>query len=209
MSSVKYVGLDVHKETISAVVLDGEGRLVMQSVLATNARAILDFVQGLRGVIQITFEESTHSAWLYGLLAGRAERVLVCNPRRNALLKEGNKSDAIDAGKLADLLRGNLLKPVYHADHGLAMVQQLGRSYMALTEDTTRVMGRIKAIYRGQGVANAGKKTVRTTASGELAGATGRAGNAAAGRKTLSGNGYFTGPAARGSAGADRREPQA
>lgn len=158
MNSVKYVGLDVHKDTISAAVLDSEGRLVMQSVLATSAQPVLDFIQGLRGVIHITFEESTHSAWLHGLLAGRVARVVVCNPRSNALLKTGSKNDAIDAGKLADLLRGNLLKAVYHADHGLAMVQQLGRSYAALTEDTTRVMGRIKAIYRGQAVASAGKK---------------------------------------------------
>jgi hypothetical protein len=33
----------------------------------------------------------------------------VCNPRKNALLKDGDKSDRIDAGKLADLLRGNQL----------------------------------------------------------------------------------------------------
>jgi transposase len=158
MESVRYVGLDVHKDTITAAVLNGEGRLVMQSVLATNARAILDFVQGLRGTIHITFEESTHSAWLYGLLAGRAARVVVCDPRKNSLLKSGSKSDAIDAGKLADLLRANLVKAVYHADNGLAMMQQLGRSYMALTEDTTRVMGRLKAIYRGQAVASRGKK---------------------------------------------------
>jgi transposase len=158
MESVRYVGLDVHKDTITAAVLDTEGRLVMQSVLATNARAILDFVQGLRGAVHVTFEESTHSVWLYGLLAGRAERVVVCDPRKNALLKSGSKSDAIDAGKLAELLRGNLLKAVYHADNGLAVVQQLGRSYAALTEDTARVMGRLKAIYRGQAVPSAGRK---------------------------------------------------
>jgi hypothetical protein len=33
------------------------------------------------------------------------QEVLVCNPRRNALLKEGSKSDKVDARKLAELLR--------------------------------------------------------------------------------------------------------
>jgi len=37
---------------------------------------------------------------------------VVCNPRKNALLKDGNKNDHIDARKLAELLRGNQLKPV-------------------------------------------------------------------------------------------------
>jgi hypothetical protein len=35
--------------------------------------------------------------------------VVVCDPRRNALLKTGNKSDRIDARKLAELLRAGLL----------------------------------------------------------------------------------------------------
>jgi hypothetical protein len=33
----------------------------------------------------------------------------VCNPRRNALLKEGSKSDKADARKLADLLRTGIV----------------------------------------------------------------------------------------------------
>jgi transposase len=44
---------------------------------------------------------------------------VVCNPRKNALLKDGNKSDRIDARKLAELLRGNQLKPVYHGETGV------------------------------------------------------------------------------------------
>src|SRR5436309_9017985 len=92
MNSVKYVGLDVHQSTISVAVLNAEGRLVMQSVIATQAAAILDFIAGQRGTLQVTFEEGTHSAWLYDLLVRRVARLVVCNPRQNALLKSGNKS---------------------------------------------------------------------------------------------------------------------
>jgi hypothetical protein len=42
----------------------------------------------------------------------------VCNPRKMAVLKQGNKSDKIDARKLADRLRLNDLKPVYHGETG-------------------------------------------------------------------------------------------
>ena len=44
----------------------------------------------------------------------RCSTLVVCNPRRNALLKEGSKSDKVDARKLADLLRTGMLRPVYH-----------------------------------------------------------------------------------------------
>src|SRR5450759_1793481 len=158
MDSIKYVGLDVHRDTISVVVLNADGKLVMQSVLATHATAILDFLHGLRGTLHVTFEEGTHSAWLYDLLVRRVAHLVVCNPRKNALLKAGNKSDAIDARKLAELLRAGMLSPVYHGQNSTAAVKHLGRSYAALTEDTTRIMGRLKALYRGQAIACAGKK---------------------------------------------------
>jgi transposase len=158
MESVKYVGLDVHRDTISVVVLEESGKMVMQTILATQSGAILDFVGGLRGTIHLTFEEGTHSAWLHDLLARRVARVVVCDPRQNALLKAGNKSDRIDARKLAELLRAELLHPVYHGETSTVTLKHLSRGYAALTEDTTRVKGRIKALYRSQAIASAGKK---------------------------------------------------
>jgi len=51
---------------------------------------------------------------------------LDCHPQKNALLKVGNKSDRIDARKLAELLRSNLLRSVYHEDTGLRTVALTG-----------------------------------------------------------------------------------
>ena len=116
MNSVRYIGMDVHRDTISVAVLDESGRMMMQSVLATRAAAILDFIDGVRGRLHVTFEEGTHSAWLYDLLARRVAKLVVCNPRKNALLKSGSKSDAIDARKLAELLRAGMLSAVYHGE---------------------------------------------------------------------------------------------
>jgi transposase len=158
MNSVRYVGLDVHRDTISAAVLNESGRMVQQSILATRAAAILDFIGGMRGTLHVTFEEGTHSAWLYDLLVRRVARLVVCNPRKNALLKSGNKSDAIDARKLAELLRADMLSPVYHGEKSAQEVQHLARSYTMLTEDTTRVMGRLKAVFRSHAIPCAGKK---------------------------------------------------
>jgi len=59
-------------------------------------------------------------------------KVVVCNPRKNALLKDGNKADKIDAQKLSELLRLNSLKPVYHGEHGLRALKELSRSYLTV-----------------------------------------------------------------------------
>jgi len=59
-------------------------------------------------------------AGLYDLLVRRVARLVVSNPRQNALMKSGNKSHAIDARKLAELLRARSLSPVYHGEQGTA-----------------------------------------------------------------------------------------
>jgi transposase len=73
-------------------------------------------------------------------------------------LKEGSKSDRIDARKLAELLRSNLIRPVYHGEHGLRTLKELGRSYLTISKDLGRVMSRLKAIYRSWGIPCTGKQ---------------------------------------------------
>jgi len=93
MNDAKYIGLDVHQATISVAVRDSDGKLVMEAILETKAETILQFVRGLRGSLHVTFEEGTCAAWLYALLKPHVTQVLVCDPRKNALLKVGNKND--------------------------------------------------------------------------------------------------------------------
>jgi hypothetical protein len=60
--------------------------LVMESVIETKASSILQFLHGLRGELHVTWEEGTWAAWLYDLLQPQVQEIVVCNPRRNALL---------------------------------------------------------------------------------------------------------------------------
>ena len=158
MDSVKYIGMDVHKEAISIAVLNSSGKLVMECTIETKAITLLEFLKGLRGSLHVTFEEGTWAAWLYDLIKPHVTELIVCNPRRNALLKEGSKSDRIDARKLAELLRSNMVRSVYHGEHGIRTLKELARSYLAISKDAARVMSRLKAIYRSWGIPCAGKQ---------------------------------------------------
>jgi transposase len=108
--------------------------------------------------LHATFEEGTCAAWLHDLLKPHVARVLVCDPRKNALIKVGNKSDRIDARKLADLLYLDKLHPVFHGEVGNRALKELARSYLTLTRDTTRVMNRLKALYRSWAIPCAGQR---------------------------------------------------
>ena len=149
MNQEKYIGMDVHQATSSVAVMDASGKLIMECLLETKAATMVEFMRGLHGTLSLTFEEGTSAAWLHDLLKPYVSRLVVCDPRKNALLKDGSKSDRIDARKLAELLRTHQLKPVYHGEHGARTLKELGRSYLTLTQDVTRVMNRIKALYRG------------------------------------------------------------
>jgi transposase len=158
VTDTKYIGLDVHQATISAAVLDSTGKLLMECIVETKAATILQFVHGFRGSVHVTLEEGTCAAWLHDLLQPHVTSVLVCDPRKNALLKAGNKNDQIDARKLADLLRTGLLSPVYHGENGVRTLKELARSYLALNRDVTRVMNRLKAVYRSWAIPCAGQR---------------------------------------------------
>jgi Transposase len=70
--------------------------------------------------------------------------------------------DKVDARKLAELLRAGMLRPVYHGENGLRTLHELARSYQTISKDLTRVMNRLKALYRGWGIPCAGTQVYAT-----------------------------------------------
>ena len=206
--NIKYIGMDVHQETISIAVMNTEGRLVMESILATKASTILQFIQGLRGDLHVTLEEGTWGAWLYDLLKPHVSKLVVCDPRKNALLKEGNKRDKIDARKLADLLRGGYLRAVYHGQNGLRTLKELARSYLPMSQDLTRVMNRVKALYRSWGIGCAGRQVYAPRHRAQWLNRIGEAGGAPAGRVPLPTARCFASLASSRAAGAVGGEPE-
>jgi transposase len=80
MTITKYIGMDVHKESISIAVMNAAGKLVMECVIETKGSMLLQFINGLRGDVHVTFEEGTWAAWLYDLLKPHVSEVVVCNP---------------------------------------------------------------------------------------------------------------------------------
>lgn len=79
MTSTKYIGMDVNKESISIAVMNSVGKIVMECVIETKAGTIVQFIDGLRGDLRVTFEEGTCAACLW------IRYVHGLHPSRNAL----------------------------------------------------------------------------------------------------------------------------
>src|SRR4029077_6052990 len=68
---IKYIGMDVPKEAIVIAVLNESGKLGMETVIETKASNILQFLHGMRGELQVTWEEWRWAAWLYDRMSRR------------------------------------------------------------------------------------------------------------------------------------------
>jgi len=153
----------VHQATTVVVVLDADGQVILETIVATEAAAIIRLVESLSGPLEVTFEETTQADWLYEVVRHYVSKVVVCDPRRNKLLAEGSKGDKPDARKLAELLRGNLLRSVYHGHETNRKLKELVRAYETTKSDLTRVMSRLKAIFRGRAIAAPGRQVYQNS----------------------------------------------
>lgn len=142
MNNDKDLALDVHQATIVADLHDADDRCLQRSIFEIKAAAVRDFIRGLSGTLHVVFEEGTQAAWLYDLIRPLAAEVVVCDPRHNQLIASGNKSDNLDAHKLAHLLRLGAVKSVYQGEAGLRTLKELVHCDDAVVSDLTRAKNR-------------------------------------------------------------------
>jgi hypothetical protein len=152
----KYVGLDVHQATSVISVRDSSGRVIARSVVATEASALVEYCAGMRGSIQVALEEGTQAQWLHDLLVPVVDRVVVCDRRGEP--RSGNKADRGDADQLSRLLLQGSLRAVYHGSTDRITLRELTRAYRSVVEDATRVMQRLKALYRARAIRAKGRR---------------------------------------------------
>ena len=151
MTEIKYIGMDVHMAMTVIAVANNVGKVIAEAIVETKTRTILDFLKGQRGTLHVTFEEGTQAAWLYDLIRPHVACVVVCDPRK--IPPQNNKADKSDARHLAELLRTNGLKAVYHGEHSTQSLKEYVRSYVAIMRDGSRVKNRVKSLFRARGIA--------------------------------------------------------
>jgi transposase len=141
---MKFIGMDAHSRTSTFVVLGKSGRVLRRARVDTNESELLGFVRSVKGGKKLAFEEGVMSQWLYLLLKDEVDELVICQPRE----KEGPKTDEIDAGEIADLLRVGRLKSVFHEDSDLMHLRTLVSGYGDVIEEIVRAKNRYKALYR-------------------------------------------------------------
>ncbi len=146
----RYIGIDVHTQSSTIVVMGASGRRLRTLVVETHGEALIQAIKGIPGRLHICLEEGTQSAWLYELLSPYAEEVVVAAATDS---KRGAKDDQRDAWALAEALRVNApMTRVYKGAAHLTALRNALRGYCMLVQDVARTKNRLKAVLRSRGV---------------------------------------------------------
>lgn len=147
-----YLAIDWAQENVAIAWMHSKSNIPKKEEMESDLKKIKEKIKTLRGEKILTIEETTTTHWLYVELKETVDRILICDPYRNSLLSEGPKNDKIDAGKLCLLLRGGMLKEVYHSLDEDYKIRKLVSTYEDIVKAGVRVLNQKSATYRALGL---------------------------------------------------------
>ena len=114
--SICYVGLDVHKKTVAYCVLTQSGRTRDEGTVAATRSALSEWARGLGRPWIGALEATLFTGWIYDHLRPYARELKVAHPLMlRAIAASKKKNDRVDAQKIANLLRCDLLPECHMA----------------------------------------------------------------------------------------------
>jgi len=146
-----YIALDWSQKVMAFARITKDSEHVEVKEVPTDLSEFKFYLRSLKGRKILTFEESSGSQWLYAELREEVDELVICDPHRNHLLKEGPKTDKIDSRKLVFLLRAGLLKPVYHSGDDFIYIRRLVSGYQDVVRAGVRLKNQRFALFQLNG----------------------------------------------------------
>ena len=154
---MKSLGLDVHAASFTLAVVGERGQLITRRTSETTALALIDAVKDVVGPKTVIVEECHLAQWVKRILSPHVDKLVVCDPQRNAWIAKADfNDDASSAEKLAKLHRGGFIKEIVHPDDPGARLRGLFVHYYDLNCQLTRFKNKLKATFRQEAIPTAG-----------------------------------------------------
>jgi len=152
MNVIHYIGLDVHKKTISYCIKTADGRIVREGKLEATRPALRSWAEGLRESWCGAMEATLFSAWIYDTLKPYAAKLVMGHPARMKAITAGKKkSDTIDARTIADLLRCDLLPVCYVLPPEMRDLRRLLRYRNMVVRQSVRMQNKMAGLLMESG----------------------------------------------------------
>lgn len=144
---MNFIGIDLHKKTISVCVMN-QGRTVLkrQTLKCAEPDQIVAFFRQWVE-FQAVVEATASYEWLWQLLEPLAERLVLAHPKKLRVIAESkNKSDKLDAQVLADFLALNMIPEAYRPTLRQRQHRALVRHRCFVKKNLTRVRNKIRRV---------------------------------------------------------------
>jgi transposase len=147
MERLYYIGLDIHKKTISYCVKKVDGTIVQQGKIAADRETLLKWMEGLPGPWLGAMEATLFTGWVYDFLKPYAVELKVAHPEMlKAITAAKKKNDRADAEKIADLLRVNLLPECYMLSEELRELRRILRYRNMIVRTAVKMKNKISGL---------------------------------------------------------------
>jgi transposase len=149
-----HVGIDLHKHFCEIGALDDQGKVVSECRLYNDDQAaIVRYFQSLPGPVTVAVEATRNWYWLYELLETEVARIKLADSRQLLWIAKARlKNDKIDARKLANLERTDLLPEAYIPPRVIRDGRELLRYRISRVHDRTSVKNRIHGLIDKLGI---------------------------------------------------------
>ncbi len=155
MRKIAYLAMDVHARNCVLGEMDGNGEFHGNRSYKTCEINIIKALKTIKAKRKyLVIEAGPLSNWVAQVANDHVTRVIICDPRENALIyKSSQKRDKVDTKKLCRLLRLNEFKEVYRPENDQrAIFKAAVQHYLDLRDQLKALKQKIKAMYRQWGV---------------------------------------------------------
>src|SRR3974377_149947 len=147
-----YIGLDVHKKTISYCVKDATGCVLREGKIGSTRCELGGGVRTLPQPRMIAMEATIFTGWIYDHLLPHAEKVKVAHPLMlRAIAAAKRKNDKIDAAKIADCLRCDFLPECHMASTEIRDRRRLLRYRRLVIRQAVQMKSRVSGLLMETG----------------------------------------------------------
>ena len=147
MQSFYYVGLDVHKKTVSYAVKTAAGEKIAAGSVAATRAALSEWAEALPGPWVGALEATLFTGWIYDHLENYAAELQVAHPAMlKAIACAKKKNDRLDAEKICDLARCDLLPGCYMAPAEIRQLRRVLRYRNLLVREAVRLKNKISGL---------------------------------------------------------------
>lgn len=147
MNKVYYVGLDIHKKTISYCIKTVFGEMIKQGMIAAERSSLREWVDSIPQPWIGAMEATIFTGWIYDFLKPYATQLKVAHPEMlKAITAAKKKNDRADAERIVDLLRVNLLPECYMAPTELRELRRILRYRNHVVRAATSMKNKISGL---------------------------------------------------------------